>query len=153
MQNCVSTETLPVLMSGSPSEFFEIHKGLRQGDPLSPLLFDLCANEMSVTLNQLLEGNDCYGVHLRGGMFLNHLRFANDVLLFCESNYKHVKMLVDAVEAFLFVSNHQLNFLNSELIGVNMLLNFSIGLLPILYLGGPLGQWSKKERILEAGHG
>lgn len=54
MQGCVSSATLAVLVNGSPTEFFEIEKGLRQGDPLSPLLFNIVANGFSCMLNLLL---------------------------------------------------------------------------------------------------
>lgn len=60
----LSTTTLAVLLNGSPSEFFDIQKGLRQGDPLSPLLFNICANGTSCLLNQALEGSSPCGVDM-----------------------------------------------------------------------------------------
>ncbi|XP_057444341.1 secreted RxLR effector protein 78-like [Lotus japonicus] len=73
MQSCISTASLAVLVNGSPSEFFAIQKGLRQGDPLSPLLFNIVANGMSCMLNQLLGGEAPCGVEVAPGLRLNHL--------------------------------------------------------------------------------
>ena len=39
IRHCVSSVSFAVLINGSPSQFFSASKGLRQGDPISPLLF------------------------------------------------------------------------------------------------------------------
>ncbi|XP_057428588.1 uncharacterized protein LOC130722016 [Lotus japonicus] len=154
MHSCVSTATLAVLVNGSPTDFFQIQKGLRQGDPLSPLLFNLCVNGMSCLLNQALDGSIPSGVDIGKGLRLNHLQFADDALLFCEGDLRQVKRLALTLEAFLFVSGLKVNFRKSSLIGVNVgqvleeqaasMIGFNREQLPFVYLGLPLGGSPKK---------
>ncbi|XP_057444195.1 uncharacterized protein LOC130736373 [Lotus japonicus] len=63
--------SLAVLVNGSPSKFFSIEEGLRQGDPLSPLLFNIVANGMSCMLNQLLAQDIPCGVEVAPGLKIN----------------------------------------------------------------------------------
>ncbi|XP_057456943.1 uncharacterized protein LOC130747902 [Lotus japonicus] len=152
IKTCVTTASLAILINGSPSVFFDIEKGLRQGDPLSPLLFNICVNGLSCMLNQLLgiSGLNLFsGVRMGSADALNHLQFADDTLLFCEQDDSQLELLCNALFAFLFASGLRLNMEKSELIGCNVepaevarvahIYGWSAGSLPITYLGASLG--------------
>ncbi|XP_057418742.1 uncharacterized protein LOC130712948 [Lotus japonicus] len=149
IRTCVSTATLSILVNGSSTSFFDMEKGLRQGDPLSPLLFNLCANGLSCMLNQLLGEVLFSGVRIGTGLALNHLQFADDTLLFCENDENQIDLLCNALLSFLFASGLKVNLHKTFLIGCNVevseveriagLYGWNIGQLPLLYLGAPLG--------------
>ena len=44
---CISIVKFSILINGSPFDFFGSSSGLRQGDPFSPLLFDIVMEALS----------------------------------------------------------------------------------------------------------
>ena len=58
---CVTSAKFSILVNGSPKGFFGATNGLRQGDPLSPLLFIVATHILNRMLvlgkqNNLIEG-------------------------------------------------------------------------------------------------
>ena len=47
VMGCVSSTSFAIIVNGSPTSFFRSSKGLRQGCPLSPLLFLLVIEHLS----------------------------------------------------------------------------------------------------------
>ena len=48
---CISIVKFFILINGSPSDFFGSSRGIRQGDPLSLLLFDIVMEGLSRMLD------------------------------------------------------------------------------------------------------
>jgi hypothetical protein len=82
VMNCVSTVTYRVRVNGELTEQIVPQRGLRQGDPLSPYLFLICAEAFSCLLNAAEESGDMVGVRVcPNAPSINHLLFADDSLL------------------------------------------------------------------------
>ncbi|GBP52074.1 Retrovirus-related Pol polyprotein from type-2 retrotransposable element R2DM; Endonuclease [Eumeta japonica] len=70
-----TTATIQLEQQG---EEFGIEKGVRQGDPLSPKLFIAVLEDIFKNLDW-----EQFGININGSN-LNHLRFADDIVLFAE---------------------------------------------------------------------
>ncbi|KAK1312391.1 hypothetical protein QJS10_CPA07g00440 [Acorus calamus] len=55
---CITTPKYSVLINRSPAGFFSSSCGIRQGDPLSPLLFVLVMESFSMRINMLVEAGN-----------------------------------------------------------------------------------------------
>ena len=87
---CVTSVRVSVLVNGSPEGFFGSSRGLRQGDPLSPLLFLLIMAVLSRILTKTEENNLIRGFHVGAvnsiGVRISHLLFADDTILLCDAS-------------------------------------------------------------------
>jgi hypothetical protein len=59
---CLSSSKLSVLINESPSKEFSVRRGLLQGDPISPFLFDIVAEGLSVLFQRASSGNIIKGL-------------------------------------------------------------------------------------------
>ena len=86
---CISTVRFSVLVNGSLVGFFGSFCGLRQGDPLSPLLFLLVMEVLSRLLRRTEIGGFLSGFqaspNTSGGLHISHLLFTDDTILFCDA--------------------------------------------------------------------
>jgi len=64
IMKCVSTVSFAILINGQPTKTFTPQRGLRQGDPLSPYLFLLCADVLSGLISQAQENKSIHGVRI-----------------------------------------------------------------------------------------
>ena len=87
---CVTLVWFSILVNDSPEGFFGSSQGLRQGDPLSPLLFLLIMEVLSRILRKTEECGLLHGFHVGlvnfVGVRISHLLFMDDTILFCDAS-------------------------------------------------------------------
>ncbi|XP_026448377.1 uncharacterized protein LOC113348737 [Papaver somniferum] len=74
--------------------FDTINRGLRQGDPLSPLIFVLIEDVLSRNLTKLFQNKSMTHMVKRDGIAPTHLFFSDDIMIFCKSNMMSLTNLV-----------------------------------------------------------
>jgi hypothetical protein len=79
---CISSPWISSLVNGRPMAFFKETRGLRQGCPLSPLLYILMAEHLSRRLEHERKIGNIPGlIIVRGVKKINHSQFVDDTLL------------------------------------------------------------------------
>ena len=86
LKACITIVHFSILDNGSPAGFFGSSRGLRQGDPLSPLLFLLIMEVLNRILKKTEDDGLIQGFHVgptnSTGIRISHLLFADDTILF-----------------------------------------------------------------------
>ncbi|XP_057958449.1 uncharacterized protein LOC131151213 [Malania oleifera] len=103
-------------VNGGLYGFFEGKKKLRQGDPLSPILFVVCMEYLSRLLKNLESDRD-YKFHPKcGDLKISHLAFADDLILFARGDYSSVKKIMECLGDLSDCSGLRANLFKSNMI-------------------------------------
>ncbi|KAL0288047.1 UNVERIFIED_CONTAM: Retrovirus-related Pol polyprotein from type-2 retrotransposable element R2DM [Sesamum radiatum] len=146
---CVTTPSFFVCLNGAPHGFFRGARGLRQGDPMSPFLFVLVMEVLTLIIQQLIDQNGGFSYHWKcEAIKLFQLGFADDLLLFSKANTESIHLFKDGLTTFAELLGLQANLAKSHLIlsrsaaatrdTLLTILDFQEGHLPLRYLGLPL---------------
>ena len=96
--------------------YFQKKKGLRQGDPLSPILFNIVADILTLFISRAKEADQVSGVvpHLIDGG-LSILQYADDTIHFMDHNLEQAHNMKTILCAFEQLSGLKINFHKSEI--------------------------------------
>eukprot|EP00253_Pinus_taeda_P018931 PITA_18931 len=113
---CITSVSFAVLINGVASSFFKGQRGLRQGCPLLPLLFLLVARGLSQLVLTVEWEGAIRGLEVVVNMFISHLLFVDNILLFSNGNISEIKELKRILELFMKATGMQVNYRKSQLI-------------------------------------
>ena len=117
VMSCVSTVSYTVMLNGQTHGFIKPERGIRQGDPMSPFLFILCAEALVHVLNKAEKKGDLHGIKLGPqGQAVHHLLFADDSLLMCKASKEESAVIVDFLKRYGEASGQVINKLKSSII-------------------------------------
>lgn len=110
IMQCITSASYAVLINGEAKGFIRPTRGIRQGDPLSPYLFILCAEVLSCLLFKAEERDEFHGIKIyRGAPSVNHLFFADDSLIFCGANVRECQNILHVIEIYENASGQRIN--------------------------------------------
>ncbi|XP_062188905.1 uncharacterized protein LOC133892218 [Phragmites australis] len=141
--------SVSVKVNDDVGNFFQTKKGLRQGDPLSPILFNLVADMLTTLIFRAKSNGKFKRVvpHLvEDGLSI--LQYADDTILFLDHDMIKAKDLKLVLSTFEQLSGLKINFHKSELFcygaakdceqEYTQLFGCKVGGLPFRYLGIPM---------------
>ena len=110
MTMCVSTVSYSVLINGEPKGRIVPTREFRQGDPISPYLFLLCAEGLSAMLRKVENGGIPRGIVVcRQAPLVSHLLFADDCIVFGKASKEEGFRLLKILEVYEKESGQKLN--------------------------------------------
>ncbi|KAA3461612.1 reverse transcriptase [Gossypium australe] len=111
IMRCVTSVSYSVSFNGMSSDYFHPTRGLRQGDPLSPYLFLLCAEGFSTLLEDAKKNGRMRGAPIGRERFtINHLFFADDCILFGDATYEGACTVRDIIREYEMCAGQKVNY-------------------------------------------
>ena len=115
IHGCLSSASVSILINGSPTREFVPERGLRQGDPLAPLLFNLVAEGLTGLMRTAISKN-LFTSYQVGSMKedVNILQYADDTLFFGAANSANVRVLKYVLRCYELASGLKINYTKSQ---------------------------------------
>ena len=151
---------LSILINGESDGYFNCTRGVRQGDPLSPLLFCIIEDVLDKNLSKLVEEGSLNLIKgTRSCSVPSRSFYADDLMIFCKGNIPGLKDLKDLFDRYALASGQIINngkstifsapITQARLNHIVSILNFNIGSMPFNYLVVPIFKGKPKSCHLQ----
>lgn len=98
------------------TEQFMPSRGLRQGDPLSPYLFVICAKGLLALLHDVERTGKLSGIRICQGVpVVSHLLFAGDSVLLLKAKHEEAQALREILDLYEVCSGQCINLEKSAI--------------------------------------
>jgi len=155
----ISSAHLSISINGVQKGYFNCTKGVRQGDPLSPLLFCLAEEVLSMGINKLVEEGKVRLISGAKNTFIHsHCFYANDIMIYCKGNIGSLGSLKNLFTRYANSAGQVISARKSTIFagGISQtrihnvinLLGFEVGTMPLNYLGVPIFKGRPKVSYL-----
>ncbi|XP_024178720.1 uncharacterized protein LOC112184715 [Rosa chinensis] len=113
----IKSVSYSILMNGTPTGFIVPTRGIRQGDPLSPYLFILCAEGLSSLISSSIQNGTIKGLLMSPtAPVLHHLLFADDSFLFGEASVRECQAFKNLLSIYARASGQMINLQKSSVV-------------------------------------
>jgi hypothetical protein len=110
IMSCITSANLTILVNGEASTFFRMGRGLRQGFPLSPLLFTLAMEALSLLLKSAYSEGKISGIKISRTIKILHLLFVDDVLILSKGTLQDWIEIKEILHLFCIATGLTINW-------------------------------------------
>ncbi|XP_059627007.1 uncharacterized protein LOC132269780 [Cornus florida] len=157
IMQCVTSSKFSVLCNGVPTGYFSAGRGIRQGCPLSPLLFTLITDHFSTLMHEKIVGGQIKlcNVVQKTGLLVSHAFYADDLFIIVKADLSTAKTVDEVLKRFHGVSGLEVNKDKSSVIfskavrgkrRILQLLQMKNEVFPLKYLGITLEDLSLSDQ-------
>uniref|UniRef100_A0A803PDL7 Reverse transcriptase domain-containing protein n=1 Tax=Cannabis sativa TaxID=3483 RepID=A0A803PDL7_CANSA len=115
IQQCLSTVRYNVVSGGFNLGPIVPSRGIRQGDPISPYLFLICAEGLSAIIRRFEEKKCLHGCRVANrAPIISHLLFADDSYIYCKATNREADEVLRLLALFEKASGQQVNYAKSS---------------------------------------
>ncbi|KAL6208608.1 hypothetical protein ACLB2K_019557 [Fragaria x ananassa] len=152
------------MINGTAKGFVIPHQGLRQGDPISPYLFLLCAEGLSALISNSVDQGHWKGLQVcDGAPVISHLLFADDSMLYSQASSNDCQVIRNILNVYEAASGQQVYLQKSSVVfSGSVLLHLQCSFADVLGMQGVSRQigdgqrtniwydpWLKGEELLQ----
>jgi hypothetical protein len=152
----LSSATTSVLLNGVPGKSLQCRRGVRQGDPISPLIFVLAVDLLQCIVNRAFsQGLLDLPIPSYDNAGFPIIQYADDTIILLKASQKELLCLKALLETYAQSTGLRVNFAKTGMVPINLssekaeimagVFGCKIQTMPFTYLGLPMG--STKPRV------